>query len=257
MDKPQFVFHGSCKGIKNGLLTPRPNHGDINGKFPDGGRSVVFATHDQDLAAVYTLKTKDMLGTGVENGRKFAVFSNYDTWRKEINSSSCEVYALPTDTFVQTLDKRNGQPSIEWQSRMPVQATHIIKYTPEQVMQTGGQLFFLDPGISKDKWHYDAGHPDHDSFQNRLERKHKAGLLPPDLTPLKIYKALINAGVMTHLNADTGIQPIQLEDSPHIAIIQEDIDWLKQQMLAAAPPQRADGKTWAAASAERTGRCIG
>ena len=124
MDKPQFVFHGSCKGIKDGLMTPRPQHGDINGDFPDGERQVIFATHDQNLAAVYALKTKDMLRTGVDGGRSFAVFSDYDTWRKEIDSSSCAVYVLPADTFVQTVDKRSGQPSIEWQSRVPVQADH-------------------------------------------------------------------------------------------------------------------------------------
>lgn len=252
-DKPQFVFHGSCKGIKDGLMTPRTQDGDINGRFADGKRDVIFATHDQNLAAVYTLKTKNMLSTGVDNGRTFAVFSDYDTWKKEIDSSSCAVYALPTNTFVQTIDKRDGKPSIEWQSRVPVQADHIIKYTPEQVMQTGAQLFFLDPRISKDKWHYDAQHPDYDSFQNRLAKKQAAGLLPPDLTAVKIYKALINQGVMTHLNADTGIQPMQIEDSTHIAIIQEDIDWLKQQMLAATLPERSDGKPWAASLGARTG----
>ena len=65
--------------------------------------------------------------------------------------------------------------------------------------------------------------------------------MPTDLAPLKMYKTLINAGVMMHLNAEDSIQPIQMQVSPHIAIIQEDIDWLKQQMLA-TPLQRADGK---------------
>lgn len=256
MDKPQFVFHGSCKGVKDGLMTPRRQHGDINGKFPDGDREVIFATHDQNLAAVYTLKTGDMLGAGVDGGINFSVLRDYDTWRKEIDASTCAVYAMPTDTFVQTMDKRNGQPSLEWQSAVPVKADHIIKYTPEHAMQTGAQLFFLDARISHDKWNFDEEHPEHDSFQNRIQKKYKAGLLPPDLTPLVIYKALVDTGVMTHLNSVEGIQPAQIPDSPHIAAIQEDIDWLKQQMLTVSSPQRADGKTWAAASADRTGRRI-
>ena len=251
MTKPPFVFHGSCKGIPDGIMQPRPQDGDINGLFPDGKRNVVFATHDQDLAAVYTLKTSDMLNSGTDHGIKYAAFTDYDKWQQEIENSPCTVYALPTNSFTQTMDKRDGTPSIEWQSPVAVQADHTIQYTPEKVMQEGGQLFFLDASIGRDKWHYDQQNPDHDSFWNRVQAKHDAGLLSDSITPLQIYKALVDNGIMMHLNAKLGIRPATIQPSPDIAAIQEDIDWLKQQM--AVTPERADGKAWAASLGARTG----
>lgn len=251
MDKPPFLYHGSCKGI-SGALTPRSQHGDINGPFPEGNRDVVFATHDANLAATYTLKTKHMLSAGEYGSRNFAIFRDYEGWKNELANAACNVYALPSASFTNTLSKTDGKPTIEWQSTVAVTPDHIIHHTPETVMHTGAQLFFIDPKISNEIWHYNPKESATYSFMNRITAKHDAGILPPSFSVMNIARELIDAGLMRHLNADTGIEPITLEKSPAGELIKEDIDWLKQQ-IAKSDPGRADGKPWAAALGPRTG----
>lgn len=251
MEKPDVVYHGSCSGIKDGYLIPRLQHGDINGLFPDGSREVIFATHDKELATLYTLKNQYMLGAGVTDGHNFAVFRDYDAWKADIDKQACKLYALPAKSFTQSINSRTGKPTIEWQSNTPVQATDAIEQTSDTVMQTGAQLFFLDKSISKELWNFDEAYPEHDSFMNRIERKVRSGHLPKDISPLQIYQALIDQGLMTHLNKDRDINPLHIEQCPYKATIQEDIDWLKEQMLD--KPKRTDGKEWTEALGSRTG----
>lgn len=253
MNKPAFLFHGSCNGIE-GALTPRPQHGDVNGRFPEGIRHLVFATDDPSLAATYTLKNKYMLSAGTTDGRNFAVFRDYDSWKQTIDAAPCSVYVLPSDTFTNTLNKTDGRPTPEWLSPVAVQPQEIRYQTPETVMQTGAQLFFLDKGITEQLWHYDPSKPADSSFLNRITAKQQAGLLPSTFTPMDLHAGLMQAGLMRHLNAETNIQPIEVPHSPCAAIIQEDIDWLKQQVAVNTAPDRADGKPWAASLGARTGR---
>lgn len=226
--KPPFVYHGSCKGIE-GPLTPRPQKGDINGDFPDGIRNVVFATHDQNLAALYTLKNEYMLSTGVHQGLNFSFLRDYDGWKAALDSAACSVYALPSENFINTLNKKDGTSSIEWQSPVAVTPAKIIRYTPETVMQTGAQLFFLDEKIQTGMWHYDEKEDSDFSFMNKAISKWKSGALPESFTMLHLARELIDAGLMKHLNAETDIRPIDLPKSPHADVIKDDIDWLKQQ----------------------------
>lgn len=232
--KPALLYHGSCKGI-TGSLTPRTQHGDINGNFPDGPRDVVFATHEKDLAALYTLKTPNMLSTSVDHGVNFAFFIDYDEWKKQIDASASSLYALPSESFTQTLNK-DGTPSIEWQSRVAVAPAEVIKYTPEKVMETGAQLFFLDKKITKDLWHYNPSQGDNDTFMNRMMAKMKAGILPNDGGMFIVARALKEAGLLKHLNEEVAIKPKMLEPSPVVDAIREDIEWLKAQTAAKAAP---------------------
>ena len=235
--KPRYVYHGSCKGI-TGPLTPGPQTGDINGDFPEGKRNVVFATDDEKFAALYTLKTPHMLsasevsGTGELAGTHFGVFRDYDDWKKTLASSACSVYALPSDSFVNTINKRDGHPTKEWMSSQAVQPEQVVRYTPEKVMQKGVQLFFLTPQVEKELWNYDETKGPEHSFMNRMEAKRKAGIIPPSFTGMHLAKELIDAGLMTHLNADAGISPVALPSSPHVEAVREDIQWLKEQVKA-------------------------
>lgn len=248
MAKPEFVFHGSCKGIGSSL-EPRLQHGDINGAFPEGGKKLVFATHVQDLAAIYTLKNENMLSAGECEGKNFAIFRDYNSWKKDIDASACNVYVLPSDTFSNTLRKIDGTPTIEWQSSASVTPHKIIHYTPEDVMRTGSQLFFLDPKIGKEIWHYDPKGSDDFSFMNRIVAKHNSGALPPEFTIMHLAKELMDAGIMKHLNKNTGINPIPLDNSPYAGVIKEDIEWLKQKILSKDDKQ----KIWTESLGNRTG----
>jgi hypothetical protein len=255
MEKPTFVYHGSCNGIEGALL-PRPQRGDINGSFPEGERRVVFATHDQNLATVYTLKNKYMLNSGESTGKIFAVLRDYDAWKEDISHSVCNLYVLPANTFINTVSTKDGSPTIEWQSTVAVVPDHVIHHTPESVMQTGAQLFFLDSKVTSNMWHYQPEKPAAVSFWNRVSAKKAAGILPDSFTMFDIAKELIDAGIMRHLNAETSIRPLVLAKSRYGALIKDDIEWLKQQMLVKPEPQRADGKPWANSLGKRSGRII-
>ncbi len=255
MTVPPFLFHGSCKGI-DGDLSPRLQRGNINGDFPEGEKEVVFATHDQDLAAIYTLKTEHMLSAGTCNGKNYSFFRDYDNWIKQLNTSACNVYVLPSNTFKNTISKKDGNPTVEWQSSVAVTPIKAIHHTPETVMQTGAQLFFLDHKIKPEIWHYDKNIPADKSFMNRLAQKVDSGILPESFNMFHIAKELIDAGIIKHLNSEMNIHPVQLDESPYSHLIKDDISWLKNQMNIEANIQRADGKTWTNASSNRTGRTI-
>lgn len=245
---PAHLYHGSCQGIE-GCLAPRPNHGDINGAFPEGPRNVVFATHEKDLAALYTLKTKHMLSAGVINGMNFSFFRDYDSWHKEISRAACNVYELPPETFINTLKANSGTPSIEWQSPVSVAPTRAIHQTPESVMESGSQLFFLDAKVKPELWHYDPSVSVDSSFMNRFDAKCKSGALPESFSMLNLARELIDAGIMTHLNVDASINPVALEKSPHGDVIKEDIEWLKSEM--------AKTKIWTTDPRNQSGRRSG
>ncbi len=228
MTKPQFLYHGSCKGIENTLL-PRPQRGNINGDFPEGQKNVVFATDDQNLAAVYTLKTPEMLQAGECDGKNFSIFRDYNTWAEKLKSSDCNVYALPSENFINNINKKDGKPTKEWQSDIEAKPVFSIHYTPEKVMETGAQLFFLNPEVNPDIWHYTKEYSSSESFLNRVTQKRNSGILPESFTVFNLARELIDAGLMAHLNAKTNIKPANLEKSPYAYLIKDDIDWLKQQ----------------------------
>lgn len=233
MEKPEYLYHGSCKGI-DGDLVPRPSHGDINGEFPEGIRNVVFATNNKSLAVLYTLKTKHMLTTsnsGKEGEVNIGIFRDYDSWKKEIESAQCKLYYLPSDSFINTINKQSGRPSPEWQSRESVTPATAERYTPEMVMDTGVQLLFLDKKVSGELWHYNPHKSNDYSFMNRIDAKRKAGILPEDFSMLDICETLIDAGIMKHLNTKMGIKPIPMTKSPYADLIKDDVEWLEQEML--------------------------
>jgi len=238
--KPQFVYHGSRLGI-DGALTPRPNHGDMNGIFDGSPRNLVFATHDLNLAATYTLKTEHMLSSGVDNGVDVSIFRDYEGWKNAISSSASSVYALPSASFTQTISK-DGKPGLEWTSTQTVMPDHVIKYTPEKVMETGAQLFFLDKKIPKEFWHYDPKAAPDATFSNRIMAKVNAGQIPKDGMLFVVNKELIDAGLMKHLNKETGIKPVMLVKSPLGDLLKDDIEWLKSKMEKAVEPHAIDSK---------------
>ena len=170
-----------------------------------------------------------MLSTSVHNGVNFGFLRDYDGWKEAIDASACNVYALPSNSFTNTLNKKDGSPSIEWQSPVAVAPAHIIHYTPEKVMQTGAQLFFLDRKVENEMWHYVENEKSDFSFMNRMVSKWKSGELPETFTMLHLARELIDAGLMKHLNAEAGIQPIDLPKSPYADIMKNDIAWLKQR----------------------------
>ena len=232
MEKPEFLYHGSCKGIE-GDLVPRPSHGDINGEFPRGTRNVVFATDKKELAALYTLKTKRMLTTsnsGIGGVLNIGIFRDYEGWRKEIENTACQLYFLPSESFTNTINKNGGHPSPEWQSKESVTPVSSERYTPEMVMNLGVQLFFLDKKVSGELWHYNPHKDDCYSFMNRIDAKRKAGILPDNFSTLDICECLIQAGIMTHLNAKMGINPTPTTQSPYSDLIKDDVQWLVEKM---------------------------
>lgn len=232
MEKPKYLYHGSCKGIE-GNLVPRASHGDINGEFPEGSRNVVFATDKKELAALYTLKTKHMLSasnSGMSGEINIGLFRDYEGWKNELKDTACKLYSLPSESFSNTINKTGGHPSPEWLSEKSVTPAYSERYTPEMVMNLGVQLFFLDKKISGEMWQYNPHKEDNYSFMNRLEAKRKAGILPEKFSALDIYDSLIRAGVMTHLNSQTGIKPVKMEKSSYSELIKDDVQWLIDKM---------------------------
>jgi hypothetical protein len=137
-DKPEFLYHGSAKGI-DGSLAPRLQRGDLNGEFPDGPQELVFASSDKNTSMLYTLKTPGMLSVSENKGTIIAVLRDYEGWKKDIEKSSAALYTLPPDSFENTIRHYDNVPTGEWKSPQTVQPIKTERVTPEMVMQAGGQ----------------------------------------------------------------------------------------------------------------------
>ena len=64
---------------------------------------------------------------------------------------------------------------------------------------------------------------------------------------------MIDAGLMRHVNADLGINPITLPASPNPEIIGEEIEWLKTQLRDVETAKTEDPKKWTENLGPRTG----
>ncbi len=223
MDKPKFVYHGSCKGIPDGHLTPRPQSGDANGAFPEGSRKLVFATDDKQWGVVHTLKTSQMISTLSNGDSPIGLFIDHESWKDELSKSACALYKLPSEKFENVISKYNGLPTKEWVATSSVSAAEVIIHTPESVMTEGVQLMFLHKQIDRPLW---------DIFSNKIAEK-EGELIAGNVSGANMINALQAEGLIdSHLNVDKNIKPVAIPASPNIGIIREDIDWLKQQVRA-------------------------
>lgn len=225
----KFLYHGSSEGIEGALL-PRQQHGDANGLFPDGEQKLVFATDDKSLAALYTLKNEEMLSAGRYKDTNFGIFRDYDSWKKKVDSAQSTLYTLPSESFTNTIDSKTGNPTKEWKSRESVMPVEITRCSPETVMETGTQLFFLDKNITKEMWSYDPKKNANASFMNRLTEKYNNGLIPQSFSPLHIIKELLDNGMAKHMNLESSKNAIHIEKHPDSHLIQDDIEWLKSRL---------------------------
>lgn len=173
---------------------------------------------------LYTLKTPEMFSVMSADGLNVALFTDYEKWQERTASAPCALYHLPPDSFSNTVSTYDGQPTQEWTSRSTVTPIATEQVTPQGVMQTGAQLFFLDSAIDRPVW---------DGFlakiTPKLEPFHKDGFHGHHL-----LRELQDAGLVAHhLNQEQGVESATLPKH-HAAgqAIREDIADLKQQAAA-------------------------
>ena len=217
-EKPDHLYHGSCAGI-DGDLTPRSQHGDANGAFPEGPQHLVFATDDKNMVMGYTMKTRQMFSVTSHGETNIFLFSDHDGWKDEIARSECAIYTLSSDSFEPTLV--NGKPSKEWKSKENVSPLAREHITPEDVQKTGGQLLFLPPEIDRELWN---------GYMDRIRDKP----IIEGTTGAHFLREIQDQGLLDrHLNMETGIKPLALPKSNELsAQIKDDVLWLKDQVAA-------------------------
>ncbi len=224
-------------------LDPKPQHTITrrSGEF-------VFAGASPLMAVAYSLKTRKddhevahlRSCGGTSNGIAIGVVDDLDKFI--FKHPTGLVFEVPNDSFEQEM--RDGNPTGEWVSEVPVETIELVKtVTPQVAMKAGVQIFLhieeKIPLLSEDGEEIldPLGNPvlvyaDHRKAMMEMEKNIKVISETEDKSPkekteeidaefLGTMKGLIEKGSLLHLNREMNLNPIdfttrKLEDMSYL-----------------------------------------
>lgn len=149
---PERLYHGTYKTIQGSALKPFSKQ-TVNGR----ATFFLYASQDKRQALIYTLGSWASEGPHIMDAGFFSasdhtpyvIIGERERYLKEFEQNKSRVlYSFErTDDFMHS--KTVGEPLLEWasQANLPLDLCQIETITsPEQIMQTGVNIYFLAPG---------------------------------------------------------------------------------------------------------------